>query len=83
MSYRNPSLIIVTFSARIGIVSQEPVLFNCSIADNIRMGRDGVTDLDIQGGYSVLSWDWRKISEISYPHFILKKVKVKVKKLLP
>ena len=33
---------------RIGIVSQEPVLFNCSIADNIRMGREGVTDLDVE-----------------------------------
>ena len=30
--------------ARIGIVSQEPVLFGCSIAENIGMGRDNVSE---------------------------------------
>ena len=32
----------------IGVVSQEPVLFALSIADNIRYGRDGVTDAEIE-----------------------------------
>jgi ABC-type multidrug transport system fused ATPase/permease subunit len=32
----------------IGVVSQEPVLFDLSIAENIRYGRDGVTDEDIE-----------------------------------
>ena len=32
----------------IGIVSQEPVLFAKTIAENIRYGRDGVTQLDIE-----------------------------------
>lgn len=31
----------------IGIVSQEPVLFGCSIRDNIRLGNPTVTDEDI------------------------------------
>ena len=31
----------------IGIVSQEPILFAMSIKDNIRMGRDNVTDEEI------------------------------------
>ena len=30
-----------------GVVSQEPVLFATSIAENIRYGRDGVTENDI------------------------------------
>jgi ABC-type oligopeptide transport system ATPase subunit len=33
---------------QIGIVSQEPVLFAMSIADNIRFGRDDVTQADIE-----------------------------------
>eukprot|EP00095_Tigriopus_kingsejongensis_P002534 snap_masked-scaffold344_size201325-processed-gene-0.9 protein:Tk02534 transcript:snap_masked-scaffold344_size201325-processed-gene-0.9-mRNA-1 annotation:"P-glycoprotein" len=33
---------------RIGIVGQEPVLFGCTIADNIRYGREGITDKDIE-----------------------------------
>ncbi len=33
---------------RIGIVGQEPVLFGCSIAENIRYGRDHVTDDEIE-----------------------------------
>ena len=31
----------------IGVVSQEPVLFATSIAENIRWGRQGVTDSEI------------------------------------
>jgi ABC-type multidrug transport system fused ATPase/permease subunit len=33
---------------QIGIVSQEPVLFAMSIADNIRFGRDNITQADIE-----------------------------------
>jgi len=33
---------------RIGVVSQEPVLFAKSIAENIRYGRDGITQEDIE-----------------------------------
>jgi ABC-type multidrug transport system fused ATPase/permease subunit len=33
---------------QIGIVSQEPVLFDMSIADNIRLGRSDVTQADIE-----------------------------------
>lgn len=33
---------------RIGIVGQEPVLFGCTIAENIRYGRDGINDSDIE-----------------------------------
>ena len=32
----------------IGIVSQEPVLFALTIAENIRYGRDGVTNTEIE-----------------------------------
>lgn len=32
----------------IGLVSQEPVLFGTTIAENIRYGRDGVTQEDIE-----------------------------------
>jgi ATP-binding cassette subfamily B (MDR/TAP) protein 1 len=32
----------------IGVVSQEPVLFAMSIADNIRFGRDGVSQEEIE-----------------------------------
>jgi ABC-type multidrug transport system fused ATPase/permease subunit len=32
----------------IGVVSQEPVLFAMSIADNIRFGRDGVSQAEIE-----------------------------------
>lgn len=31
----------------IGLVSQEPVLFDASIEDNIRHGRDGVTSQEV------------------------------------
>ena len=34
--------------SRIGIVGQEPVLFGCTIAENVRYGRDGVTDQEIE-----------------------------------
>ncbi|XP_059085284.1 ATP-dependent translocase ABCB1-like isoform X2 [Tigriopus californicus] len=33
---------------RIGIVGQEPVLFGCSIAENIRYGREDIDDSDIE-----------------------------------
>jgi len=33
---------------RIGVVSQEPILFATTIAENIRYGRDGVTDAEIE-----------------------------------
>lgn len=32
----------------IGVVSQEPVLFGTTIAENIRYGKDGVTQDDIE-----------------------------------
>ena len=32
----------------IGVVSQEPVLFDNTISENIRYGREGVTDKQIQ-----------------------------------
>ena len=32
----------------IGVVSQEPVLFDGSISDNIRLGREGATPADIE-----------------------------------
>jgi ABC-type multidrug transport system fused ATPase/permease subunit len=34
--------------AHMGVVSQEPVLFASSIAENIRYGRDGVTQQEIE-----------------------------------
>lgn len=33
--------------SQIGLVSQEPVLFGVSIADNIRYGRENITEIDI------------------------------------
>lgn len=33
---------------QIGVVSQEPVLFATTIAENIRYGKDGVTQDDIE-----------------------------------
>ena len=33
---------------RIGVVSQEPVLFAKTIAENIRYGRDGITQQEIE-----------------------------------
>ena len=32
----------------IGVVSQEPILFDTTIAENIRYGRENVTDAEIQ-----------------------------------
>ena len=32
---------------RVGVVSQEPILFSSSIADNIRYGREGATDEEV------------------------------------
>ena len=34
--------------SQIGVVGQEPVLFGTTIAENIRYGQDGVSDLDIE-----------------------------------
>uniref|UniRef100_A0A914WE06 ABC-type xenobiotic transporter n=1 Tax=Plectus sambesii TaxID=2011161 RepID=A0A914WE06_9BILA len=31
----------------IGVVSQEPILFNCTIADNVKLGKDGATDKEV------------------------------------
>ena len=33
---------------KIGLVSQEPVLFTCSIKENIAYGKDGATDEEIR-----------------------------------
>ena len=33
---------------RIGVVGQEPVLFGCTIAENIRFGRDDITDEEME-----------------------------------
>nr|KYP57754.1 ABC transporter B family member 4 [Cajanus cajan] len=33
---------------KIGLVSQEPILFNCSIQENIAYGKDGATDEEIR-----------------------------------
>jgi len=33
---------------QVGVVSQEPVLFDMTIAENIRYGKDGVTQEDIE-----------------------------------
>jgi ATP-binding cassette subfamily B protein len=33
---------------RIGVVAQEPILFSCSVADNIRYGRAGATEAEIE-----------------------------------
>jgi ATP-binding cassette subfamily B protein len=33
---------------RIGVVAQEPILFSCSVADNIRYGKAGATDAEIE-----------------------------------
>ena len=32
---------------QIGVVSQEPVLFGCTIAENIKYGRNDVTDQEV------------------------------------
>jgi ABC transporter fused permease/ATP-binding protein len=37
----------VDLRRRIGVVSQEPILFSCSIAENIRYGRAGATDAEV------------------------------------
>lgn len=34
--------------SHIGVVNQEPILFQTSIADNISMGKDGVTQEEIE-----------------------------------
>jgi len=45
LTYNKSSL---TWCYRIGIVGQEPVLFGCSIAENIRYGRDNVSDEELE-----------------------------------
>jgi ABC-type multidrug transport system fused ATPase/permease subunit len=42
------SLNLKWLRTHIGIVSQEPILFATTIAENIRYGRDGVTDEEIE-----------------------------------
>ncbi len=34
--------------SKIGIVAQEPILFSCSIADNIRYGRPGASEAEVE-----------------------------------
>lgn len=41
------SLSVQWLRAQIGIVGQEPVLFNTSVRENIRYGRDNATDAEI------------------------------------
>lgn len=36
------------YREHVGVVSQEPVLFATSISDNIKYGRDGVTDEEVE-----------------------------------
>ena len=38
---------VLSYRELIGVVSQEPVLFGTTIAENIRWGRDDVTDKEI------------------------------------
>ena len=35
------------YRQQIGVVSQEPILFGTTIAENIRFGKDGITNEDI------------------------------------
>ena len=39
---------IKTLRQHVGVVSQEPVLFATTIAENIRYGREGVTQQEIE-----------------------------------
>ncbi|XP_004702768.1 ATP-binding cassette sub-family B member 5 [Echinops telfairi] len=43
-----PALNVRHYREHIGVVSQEPVLFGTSISNNIKYGRDGVTDEEIE-----------------------------------
>ncbi|CAG7731773.1 unnamed protein product [Allacma fusca] len=36
------------YRSQLGVVSQEPILFNTTIAENIRYGRDGVTQKELE-----------------------------------
>ena len=38
----------IFYRFRIGIVGQEPVLFGCTIAENIKQGRKGVTQEEME-----------------------------------
>ena len=52
----------------IGVVSQEPVLFATTIAENIRWGRDGVTDEEIhQAARQANAYDFiNKLPQVRY-----------------
>ena len=41
------------YRSHVGVVSQEPILFNTTIAENIRYGRDDVTDQEIEAACRV------------------------------
>lgn len=48
-AHKFQSTVTLTFNVQISIVSQEPVLFNCSIEENIAYGCDGeVSSSDIE-----------------------------------
>ncbi|MDT7952565.1 MAG: ABC transporter transmembrane domain-containing protein [Acetobacteraceae bacterium] len=40
---------------RIGLVSQEPIIFGANVWDNIRYGRPGASDLDVRGAVDAAS----------------------------
>ena len=42
------SLDLIWWREQVGLVQQEPILFACSIAENIRYGKDGVTQEQIE-----------------------------------
>lgn len=44
------------YRRHIGLVSQEPVLFACSIADNIRYGKEDSTMEEVREGRGVEEW---------------------------
>ena len=57
---------------QIGIVSQEPILFGCSIRENIEYGRDDVTAEEIE----------RAIDEANAREFISKLPQVSISRVL-
>lgn len=58
--------------AQIGLVRQEPVLFNTTIRENIRYGREGSSDNDIESA----------ARKANAHNFIMKLPKVKLTSLL-
>ena len=67
----------VWFRHHIGVVSQEPVLFACSISDNISFGREDATHKEIVEAAKqanahdfVSSFDVSMCSKHFYQHFI-------------